>query len=166
MFNPNAYFSYLPPPPGWYWVSHLEAIALAFAVEPVAVPVHDIIEMQGALAAFAREPGGGLLVATDVFTVGHYRNVISLTLQHRLPACYPYRYFTAEGGLMSYGPNGAQAFRQAASYFDRILTGANARDLPIRRPTMLELTINLKTAKALDLSVPPIMLARADEVIE
>jgi putative ABC transport system substrate-binding protein len=166
LFNPDAYFSYLPPPPGSYWFRHLEAVASAFAVEPIAVPVHDLIEMQDALAAFAQEPGSGLLVATDIFTMGHYLNIISLAFQHRLPACYPYPFFSTGGGLMSYGPNGAEAFRQAASYVDRILCGANPRDLPIRRPTTLELTINLKTAKALGLSVPPLMLARADEVIE
>jgi putative ABC transport system substrate-binding protein len=165
-FNPGSYYSYLPPPPGSYWLRELEAVAPAFAVEPIAVPLDDHSEIQSALAALGGEPGGGLLVATDTFTVGHYRHIVSSALEHRLPGCYPYRYFAVHGGLLSYGPNGAEAFRQAASYVDRILRGADPKDLPIRRPTAFEMTINLKTAKALGLTVPPIMLARADEVFE
>jgi putative ABC transport system substrate-binding protein len=166
LFNPSAYYVYLPPPPGSYWIRQLEAVASLFAVEPVAVPVHDLGEMRSALAALSRVPGSGLLIATDTFTVGHYRDIVALALQHRLPGCFPYAYCAAEGGLISYGPNGAQVFRQAASYVDRILRGVHPRDLPIQRPTALELVINLKTAKALELTVPPLLLARADEVIE
>jgi putative ABC transport system substrate-binding protein len=166
MFNPDAYYSYLPPPPGSYWVRQLEAVASSFAVATVAVPVRNLLEMRSALAVHSREPGCGLLVATDVFTLGHYRSITSLALEHRVPICYPYRFFAAEGGLLSYGSNGAQASRLAASYVDRILQGADPKDLPIRRPTTLELVINLKTARALGLVVPPVMLATADEVIE
>jgi putative ABC transport system substrate-binding protein len=166
MFNPGAYFVYLPPPPGSYWIDQLEAAASSFAVEPVAVHVNDLDEMRGAMAALGRHSRSGVLVATDTFTVGHYRDIVSLALQHRVPGCFPYKYFAIEGGLMSYGPNGAQVFRQAASYVDRILRGTHPRDLPIQRPTTLELVINLRTAKALGLTVPPLLLARADEVIE
>jgi putative tryptophan/tyrosine transport system substrate-binding protein len=166
MFNPDAYFPYLPPPPGSYWLRQLNAVASAFAVEPIAVPVHDHVEIRSAVAELSSESGGGLLVATDTFTVGYYRRIVSCALEHRLPGCYPYRYFAIDGGLLSYGPNGAEAFRQVASYVDLILRGANPRDLPIRRPTVFELTINLKTANVLGLTVPSLMLARADEVIE
>jgi putative tryptophan/tyrosine transport system substrate-binding protein len=166
MFNPDAYHVYLPPPPGSYLLQQLEPAASLLGVEPIAVPVRDLGAMRDAIAALGRQGSAGLLVATDVFTVGHYPNIVSLALEHRLPGCYPYRYFATAGGLMSYGPNGVQVFRQAASYVDRILRGAQARDLPIQRPTSFELVINLKTANALGLTVPPLMLARADEVIE
>jgi putative ABC transport system substrate-binding protein len=166
LFNPDAYFTYLPPPPGSYWLRQLEAAASSLAIEPVPLPIRDLAEMHGALTALGRPRDGGLLVANDVFIVAHYRQVVAFALEQHLAGCYPYRYFAAEGGLMSYGPNGAHVFHQAASYVDRILRGANPGDLPIQRPTTLELVINLKTAKALDLTVPPLMLARADEVIE
>ena len=166
MFNPDAYYVYLPPPPGSYWLRQLEAVASAVGVEPVAVPVRDLGAMRDALAALGRLGNGGLLVATDTFTVAHYPNIVSLALERRLPGCYPYRYFAVQGGLMSYGPNGVQVFRQVASYVDRILLGANAGDLPIRRPTAFDLVINRNTAKTLGITVPPLMLARADEVIE
>jgi putative ABC transport system substrate-binding protein len=163
VFNPDAY---LLPSAGSFWLRPLEAIAPSFAAEPVAVPVHDVAEMQQAFAALARGPESGLLVATDAFTVGNYSNIVSLASQHFLPGCYPYRYFATEGGLMSYGPNGARVFRQAASYVDRILRGAKPVELPIQRPTTLELVINARTAKALGLMIPRNLAILADEVIE
>jgi putative tryptophan/tyrosine transport system substrate-binding protein len=148
------------------WKQQFDLAASASAVEPVAFGVHDLTELREALATLAHGSRAGLLVFPDVFTVANYADIGILTLEHRIPACYPYRYFAAKGGLMSYGPNGAQVFRQAASYVDRILRGANPGDLPIQQPNAFELVINLKTAKAIGLAVPPWMVARADEVIE
>ena len=116
--------------------------------------------------AFAREPNGGLVVLPDVSTTNHRGLIVALAARHRLPAVYPCRYFAASGGLLSYGTDVADVFRRAASYVDRILKGTNPGQLPIQAPTKYELVINLHTARSLGLSVPPTLLARADEVIE
>jgi putative ABC transport system substrate-binding protein len=168
MYNPDAYDQLLSPPHLVFWskwLHELEAVAPSFAVEPVALPVRDLGEMRDALSVLGRMPSG-LLVNVDPFTVGHCRPLVAQALQHRVPGCYAYNYFASEGGLMSYGPNGARMFVQAASYVDRILKGAKAGDLPIQQPNALELVINLKSAKTMGLTVPPWLLARADEVIE
>jgi hypothetical protein len=115
---------------------------------------------------FQSKFAGGLLVLPDNFTTDHHRAIITLAARYRLPAVYPYRLFTAAGGLMSYGIDVSDRYRGAASYVDRILKGAKPADLPVQAPTKFELVINLKTAKALGLDVPPTLLARADEVIE
>jgi putative tryptophan/tyrosine transport system substrate-binding protein len=167
--NPYAYERQVSPPRAmWWslWLHELEAMAPSFSVQAVALPVRDFAETQRALASLSEEPGGSLLINVDPFTVGNYRALVALALQYGLPACYPYSYFAAEGGLMSYGPNGAGMFRQAATYVDRILRGANVGDLPIQQASAFELVINLKTAKAMGLAVPPWMIARADKVIE
>jgi putative ABC transport system substrate-binding protein len=169
VFNPDAYDQRIPPTNSALlssWLRELQTAARELAVEPLYLPVRNVEEMQSAIAALASARGGGFVVATDPFTVSHYRQIVSLARLHRLPGCFPYGYFATEGGLISYGPNGAQVFRRAAFYVDRILRGAHATDLPIQRPTTFELVINLKTASALGLSVPPLLLARADEVIE
>jgi putative tryptophan/tyrosine transport system substrate-binding protein len=169
VYNSDAYERQGSPPyPMWWslWLRELEAIAPSFSVQAVALRVHDLAETQRAFAALSEERGGALLINVDPFTVGHNRMLVALAQEHGLPACYPYNYFATEGGLMSYGPNGAQMFRQAASYVDRILKGANAGDLPIQQPNAFELVINLKTAKAMDITVPPWLLARADKVLE
>ena len=114
----------------------------------------------------ARKSGGGLIVLPDSFTSLHRDLIIQLAALRRLPAIYPYSYFTASGGLISYGVDQASQFRQAASYIDRILRGTKPADLPVQRPTKFELVINLKTANALGLTVPQSLFARADEVIE
>jgi putative ABC transport system substrate-binding protein len=119
-----------------------------------------------AARAFAGESNGGLIVVPNPVTITQRERIIALAARHRLPAIYPYKYFVASGGLMSYGVDIADLFRRAASYFDRILRGAKVADLPVQNPTRFELVINLKTAKALGLEVPPALLARADEVIE
>ena len=106
------------------------------------------------------------MVLPDVSTLNNRDLIIALAARHRLPAVYPIRYFAASGGLFSYGSDLADIFRRAASYVDRILKGVNPGDLPVQAPSKFELVINLKTAKALGLTVPPLMLARADEVIE
>jgi putative tryptophan/tyrosine transport system substrate-binding protein len=143
------------------WLRRLEAAAFTLAVEPLALPVHDLTEMRGAVAALGCNAGGGLLLLPDTFTVANYFTMTALALESRLPACHPVSFFTSAGGLMSYGPNGAQVFRQAAAYVDRILKGAAAGDLPVQQPNAFELVINLKTAKAMGLTMPPWMLARA-----
>jgi ABC-type uncharacterized transport system substrate-binding protein len=105
-------------------------------------------------------------VLPDLFTATNRQSIIALAAHHRLPSVYPFRYFVASGGLMSYGIEMLETYRQAASYVDRILRGEKAADLPVQAPTKYELVINLKTAKTLGLDVPPTLLARADEVIE
>ena len=122
-------------------------------------------EIERGIAAFARSPNGGLIV-TSGGTAFHRNLIISLAARHRLPAVYPYRYYSTAGGLISYGPNTIEPVRRAASYVDRILKGEKPADLPVQAPTKYELAINLKTAKALGLTVPDTLLARADEVIE
>jgi putative tryptophan/tyrosine transport system substrate-binding protein len=149
--------------------SYFKAIgpaARAVALEAVATPVHDVAELERAVAAFSREPGGGLVVMPDSFTAAHRNEIISLAVNHRVPAVYPFRFFATNGGLLSYGVSLVDLFQRSASYVDRVLNGTKAGDLPVQQPTKFELAINLKTAKALGLEVPATLLARADEVIE
>jgi putative tryptophan/tyrosine transport system substrate-binding protein len=161
LFNPDASRSTCE-----VWLRQLQAAATSLAVEPLALPVHHLTEMRSALVALGREPDCGLLVLPDALTVANYATIDALALEHRIPACYPSRFFATGGGLMSYGPNGIRVFQQAASYVNRILSGADPGDLPIQQPNAFELVINLKTAKAMGLTAPPWSLARADEVIE
>jgi putative ABC transport system substrate-binding protein len=149
-----------------FWQPVVDAAARSFAVAPMQMPVRDGGELAGELAAFAREPDGGLIVLPDVSTINNRDLIIALAARHRLPAVYPIRSFAAGGGLFSYGMDVADTFRRAASYVDRILKGAKPGDLPVQAPGKYELVINLTTARALGLIVPPLMLARADEVIE
>jgi putative ABC transport system substrate-binding protein len=144
----------------------VEAAAPAFAVMPMTVAARSAPELERAVDAFARTPNGGLLVLPDVTNLIHRDQIIALAARHRLPAVYPYRYYAASGGLLSYGSEQADVFRRAASYVDRILKGTSPGELPVQAPIKYELVINLKTAKALDLEVPPMLIARADEVIE
>jgi putative tryptophan/tyrosine transport system substrate-binding protein len=144
----------------------VEAAAPAFAVTPMTVAARSAPELERAVDAFARTPNGGLLVLPDVTNLIHRDQIIALAARHRLPAVYPYRYYAASGGLLSYGSEQADVFRRAASYVDRILKGTSPGELPVQAPIKYELVINLKTAKALDLEVPPMLIARADEVIE
>jgi len=160
MFNPDTV-------PHYY--DHLrsfEATPRSIAVEVMAAPVRDTPEIEKALAKLGREPGGGLIVAADAFTIAHHQLLIRLAQQHRLPAIYGVRTSVAQGALMSYGPDPYDNFRRSASSVDRILKGAKPADLPVQQPTKFELAINLKTAKALGLTFPDKVLALADEVIE
>jgi len=160
IFNPDtAPFAHL------FW-QPVEAAAPSVDVEPMQAPVRDIGEIEHTIAAFARHASGGLMVLPDVSTTNHRDLIIALAARHRLPAVYPYRYFATSGGLMSYGSDLADIYRRAASYVDRILKGERPADLPVQAPTKFELVINLKTATALGLDVPPTLLATADEVIE
>ena len=123
-------------------------------------------ETERDVADFARAPNGGLIVAVGTIATIQRDLIVALAARHQLPAIYPYRFFVEAGGLMSYGPNLIDLYRRAAAYVDRILKGEKPADLPVQAPTKYELVINLKTAKALGLTVPPSLLARADEVIE
>jgi putative ABC transport system substrate-binding protein len=141
-------------------------IAALAGVRLTALGVKNTAEIEPAISGFAREPNGGLLVLPNPITIGNRKEIAALAIKHRLPAIYAYRYFVTDGGLMSYGAEPAGVFRRAAGYVDRILKGEKPGDLPVQAPTQYELVINLKTAKALGLTVPPQTLARADEVIE
>ena len=122
--------------------------------------------MERAITAFAREPNGGLILTGSPGMAMHRNRIIALALQHRLPSVYAFRYYPASGGLASYGPDIIDEHRRAAAYVDRVLKGEKPADLPVQAPTKYELVINLKTAKALGLTVPQMVLGRADEVIE
>jgi putative ABC transport system substrate-binding protein len=143
----------------------IQAFAPPLGVEVIPVDARDLREIERGITDFARLDNGGMIVTSG--GTGFHRNVIiPLATRLRLPAVYPYRYYAADGGLASYGPNTIEQFRRAASYIDRILKGEKPADLPVQAPTKYELVINLKTAKAVGVTVPPSVLARADEVIE
>jgi ABC-type uncharacterized transport system substrate-binding protein len=144
----------------------IQIVAPSFGVELSPVNVRDAGEIERAIAASAREPNGGLIVTTSGTATLHRDLIITLAARHKLPAVYPYRFFTSAGGLVSYGSDRFDQYRQAAGYVDRILRGEKPADLPVQAPTKYELVVNLKTAKALGIDVPPSLLARADEVIE
>ena len=140
--------------------------ALSVGAEVTPVNVRDAGEIERAITAFARSPNGGLVVTGSTLAGVHRDLIITLAARHQLPAVYAQRYFVTGGGLISYGPDSIDPYRRAAGYVDRILKGEKPADLPVQAPTKYELVINLKTAKALGLDVPPTLLARADEVIE
>ena len=130
------------------------------------MPVLKVEDLEDGIAAFAREPNGAILILADVFTVANRKPIIELVALHRLPALYTFRNMAFEGGLMSYGVNVTDLYRRSAEYVDRILRGESAGELPIQTPTRFELVLNLKTAKALGLTISSTLLASADEVIE
>jgi len=144
----------------------LESAAERFSVEVVATPVHMPEGIETALKLLGREPGGGLILPPDVFAATHRKLIMDLADRYKLPAAYPHRYFVDDGGLLSYGSDPVEFMRQAAIYVDRILRGAVPSELPVQAPTKFELVINLKTAEALGLTVPPTLLAIADDLIE
>ena len=144
----------------------IQAVAPSLRVEVNPVNMRDAGEIERGLAAFARSPGGGLIVTAGAAAKRHRDLIIALAARHKLPAVYYERYFVAAGGLISYGSDFVDQYRRAAGYVDRILKGEKPADLPVQTATKYELVINLKTAKALDLAMPPSLLARADEVIE
>ena len=148
------------------FLRNLETITPSFSVQTVQVTVHDPAEIEPSIAALARESGAGLVVLPDIFTTGHRAQIIASTANHALPAVYTSDLWAKSGGLISYGPDTPDLFYRAASYVDRILKGEKPADLPVQAPTKYELIINLKTAKALGLSVPTGLLNAADEVIE
>jgi len=144
----------------------VQPAAPALGVELTPIDVRDAGEIERTLAAFVREPNGGLIVTTGARGYAHRELIVKLAAQRRLPAVYPFRYWVNDGGLISYGSDQIDPYRRSAAYVDRILKGEKPADLPVQAPTKYELVINLKTAKALGLEVPPMLLARADEVIE
>jgi ABC-type uncharacterized transport system substrate-binding protein len=144
----------------------IQSVAPSFGVELTPVDVHEPTEIERAVADFARVPNGGLVVTGSALVLTHRDLVVTLAAQHKLPAVYFRRIMVASGGLISYGPDLLDHFRQAAGYVDRILKGEKPADLPVQAPTKYELVINLKTAKALGLDVPPTLLGRADQMIE
>jgi ABC-type uncharacterized transport system substrate-binding protein len=144
----------------------IQAVAPSLGMDVNPVNVDDASEIERAVAAFARSGNGGLIVTAGALTLVHRGLISALAARHRLPSVYPYRYFVAAGGLISYGPDVIDPYRRAAGYVDRILKGDKPADLPVQAPTKYELVINLKTAKALGLEIPATVLARADDVIE
>jgi putative ABC transport system substrate-binding protein len=133
---------------------------------PIIAPVHSDVEIEATIIALGREPGGGLVVMPDVSTAVHRAPIILAAARNNVPAVYWQSLFARDGGLLSYGPDPIDNFRRAASYVDRILRGEKPADLPVQFPTKFEMVVNLKTAKALGLAVPPSIMLRADEVIE
>ena len=144
----------------------LQGVAPALGMELSPIGVSQPSEIERDVAAFAGKSNGGLIVTLSGPTITHRRLISEMAARHRLPAVYPYRFFATDGGLMSYGPERADQYRQAAQYIDRILKGEKPADLPVQGPTKFSLVVNLKAAKALGLTVPPTLLARVDEVIE
>jgi putative tryptophan/tyrosine transport system substrate-binding protein len=144
----------------------IQAVAPSLRVEATPVGLRDAAEIERVLAAFARDPNGGLIVTASIAAQLHRDLIVALAARHKLPAVYPYRLFVAAGGLISYGSDLVDQFRRAAGYVDRILKGEKAADLPVQAPNKYELVINLKTAKALGLTIPETLLATADEVIQ
>jgi len=153
-------------PSGIGQFASIQSVASSFGVELSPVDMRDASEIERDVAAFARGSNSGLIVTSSGLAAVHRELIITLAARYRLPAVYSYRYFAKGGGLISYGPDPIDQYRRAAGYVDRILRGEKPADLPVQAPTKYELAINLKTAKALGLTVPPSLLARADEVIE
>jgi len=144
----------------------IQAVAPSLQVELSPIDARDAGEIERAVTEFAKRPNGALIVTATAFSTIHRDLIITLAAQHKLPAVYSYRLFVASGGLISYGPDSHDQFRLAAGYVDRILKGEKPADLPVQQPTRLITALNMKTAKALGLTVPPSLLATADEVIE
>jgi putative tryptophan/tyrosine transport system substrate-binding protein len=144
----------------------IQSVAPSVGVEVSAVGVRDAGEIERAVAAFARESNGGLIVTASGPSIVHRELIIALAARYRLPAVFDSRFFVTDGGLISYGPDAVEPYRRAAGYVDRILKGEKPAELPVQAPTKYELVVNLNTAKALGLEVPSTLLARADEVIE
>ena len=161
MFNPKT-----APDEGAFFLNPFEPIARSLAVEPIVARVTDPTEIESAVAALARKPGGSLIIMPDAFNTVHRQLIILLAARHSLPAIYPYRYQAVEGGLLSYGVDTVDLMRRAAPYVDRILKGEKPADLPVQAPVKFELVVNLRAARVVGLTIPPTLLARADEVIE
>jgi putative tryptophan/tyrosine transport system substrate-binding protein len=148
------------------FLAELEALVSSLGVQLSGVAVHDAPDIERAIKEFARQPNGGLVMFSAGSVNAHRLTVIALANRYNLPAIFGYRQHVADGGLVSYGVDGKDSFRRAASYIDRILKGEKPSDLPAQQPTKFELVINLKTAKALGLTIPETLLATADEVIQ
>jgi putative ABC transport system substrate-binding protein len=144
----------------------LETAARSLNVVPIMVPVHSDAEIETAIIALGREPGGGLVVIPDVFTLAHREPIILAAARNNVPAVYSFSVYARDGGLLSYVGDQVDTIRRAATYVDRILRGAKPAELPVQLPTKFKMVVNLKTAKALGLAIPETLLATADEVIQ
>ena len=160
LFNP------ITAPFADYFLGPFKIAAQSFGIEAISGSVHDTSELEAAIAATANKSNAGLIAMPETFLNVHRSEVLSLAAKYRLPAVYGYRFFAQLGGLLSFGPDPVKNFRQATTYVDRILRGEKPSDLPVQAPTKYDLVINIKSAKALGLTVPPSLLVRADEVIE
>jgi ABC-type uncharacterized transport system substrate-binding protein len=160
MFNPDT------APYAQYYLQSFDAAARSLSLQTVTAPVRNDVEIERVLADLASAPNAGLILMTDIFAVVHRDFINRLCMRYHVPTVNANRYITVEGGLVTYGVDTVDLFVRAASYVDRILKGEEPTDLPVQAPTKFELVINLKTAKGLGLTVPPTLLARADEVIE
>lgn len=154
------------PDRGAVFLNPFDGAARSLGVTSVKAEVHDLDGIETLMASLATEPPGGVVVIPDAFFASHSAQIVALAERFRLPAVYPYRYYAAQGGLLSYGVNNVELFRQAAPYIDRILRGAKPSDLPVQQPTRFDLVINMRTAKTLGLTVPQTLQASADEAIE
>jgi putative tryptophan/tyrosine transport system substrate-binding protein len=162
IFNPDT----APGRGSYFFLPSFEAAARSFKMEPIVVPVHSDAEIETAITSLGREPGGGLAIMPDIFTLVHRAPIISGAARNNLPAVYQLHVFARDGGLLSYGVDAVDIFRRSASYVDRILRGDKPADLPVQYPTKFQLIVNRKTAKTLGLTIPPSLFVRADEVIE
>jgi putative tryptophan/tyrosine transport system substrate-binding protein len=161
MFNRDS-----SPASSTYTLPPLETAARSLKVVLITAPVHSDVEIETTIVALGREPGGGLVVMASPFMTAHRAQIILAAARNNIPAVYQFSYYARDGGLLSYGADQVDISRRAASYVDRILRGAKPGDLPVQIPTKYEMVVNLKTAKALGLTVPPSILLRADEVVE
>src|SRR5215470_12143880 len=159
MFSPDNPGALVHVPP-------LETAARSLKIEPITAPVHSDVEIETAITALGREPGGGLVVMPNVFLNVHRAPIILAAARNNVPAVYTFSFIARDGGLLSYGSDPVDIWRRAASYVDRILRGEKPGDLPVQLPVKYEMVVNLKTAKALGLAIPPSIMLRADEVIE
>jgi putative ABC transport system substrate-binding protein len=159
MFNPETSLASL-------YVPSFETAARSLKVVPTIAPIHSDLEIEAAIIALGHEPGGGLVVIGEIFAVAHRAPIILAAARNNVPAVYNLSDFARDGGLLSYGPDRVDNYRRAGTYVDRILRGENPGDLPVQFPVKYEMAVNLKTAKALGLAVPPSILLRADEQIE
>jgi len=161
IFNPDT-----APGHGKYYMPDFETAARSSQVTPIQAAVHSIADLEAVITDLGREPGGGFVAMADFFLLNRWAEMIAAAAQNNVPAVYPWREAAAAGGLLSYGPDLEDIVRRAAPYVDRILHGANTAELPVQVPTKFEMTVNVKTAKALGLAVPTSILLGADEVIE
>jgi putative tryptophan/tyrosine transport system substrate-binding protein len=161
MYNPESV-----PEAGAFFTGAFFDSAAEFKVEPIIAEVHSAAEIESAIVKLGSKPGGALITVPDNFLTFHRDLLVALTAKYKIPAIYPYRYFAEAGGLLSYGVDVIDLFRSSTDYVDRILRGANPATLPVQAPKKFEMVINLKTAKALGIDVPRVVLAAADEIIE
>jgi putative ABC transport system substrate-binding protein len=161
LFNPKS-----APGGGSYFTDAFEAAAPQFSIQAIKATVQDAAGIEKAISTLAVNGGAGLIVVGEPFTNAHRSQILELTSRYRLPTICPYRFYATNGCLLSYGVDLSDQFKRAATYVDRILKGTSANSLPVQSPVKFELAINVKTAKALGLTIPPTLLARADEVIE